>query len=198
MLARSHDAKDIFINPLAWYEQNGVRLHAGARVTAVDREARTLTSASRGSAPATHVTPYDRLVMATGSVPFVPPMTGLEQPGGGYKPGVFVFRTLDDCEAISEYAQHVRVAAVIGGGLLGLEAARGLLEQGLEVHVVHLMPHLMEVQLDAPSGAVLRPDAARPGRSRPPGEEHAGHPGRRSGSKASSSPTAPRWTATWW
>jgi nitrite reductase (NADH) large subunit len=67
-----------------------------------------------------------------------------------------VFRTLEDCEAITACAQHARVAAVIGGGLLGLEAARGLLEQGLEVHVVHIMPHLMEVQLDPPAGSVLQ------------------------------------------
>ena len=150
VLARSHDPKDIFINPLSWYEENEIRLHAGVRVASIDRDARTVTGASGV------VEPYDHLVIATGSVPFVPPVAGLEGAAGGYKPGVFVFRTLDDCEAITSYAQNARVAAVIGGGLLGLEAARGLLEQGLEVHVVHLMPHLMEVQLDSPAGSVLR------------------------------------------
>ena len=155
VLARSHDAKDIFINPLSWYEQNRVRLHAGVRVTAIDRQARTITGVSAAAEPYEVIEHYDRLVLATGSVPFVPPMSGLERAEGGYKPGVFVFRTLQDCEAITAYGRRSRVAAVIGGGLLGLEAARGLLEQGLEVHVVHLMPHLMEVQLDAPAGSVL-------------------------------------------
>src|SRR5262249_57242006 len=72
------------------------------------------------------------------------------------KQGVFVFRTLDDCEAIMNYAGRCRRGAVMGGGLLGLEAARGLLGLDAEVHVVHLMPHLMEVQLDAPAGSALK------------------------------------------
>ena len=155
VLARSHDPGDIFINPLAWYEQNGVRLHAGVRVQAIDRQARTVTGVSRGDEPYELVERYDRLVIATGSLPFVPKVEGLGQGPGRYKPGVFVFRTLDDCEAITAYASRARVAAVVGGGLLGLEAARGLLEQGLEVHVVHLMPHLMEVQLDPAASTVL-------------------------------------------
>ncbi len=150
VLARSHEPQDIFINPLAWYDEHAVRLHAGVRAIRIDRAARVVvghTGVEEG---------YDHLVLATGSVPFVPPLVGLKGADGGYKPGVFVFRTLEDCEAISSYARGARTAAVIGGGLLGLEAARGLLEQGLEVHVVHLMPHLMEVQLDAPAGDVLR------------------------------------------
>lgn len=150
VLGRSHDAKDIFINPLEWYRENQVRLHAGEKVVGVDREARRVRGASGASER------YDQLVFATGSVPFLPRLEGLSAPGGGLRPGVFVFRTLDDCQAITAYARGVRRAAVIGGGLLGLEAARGLLEQGLEVHVVHLMPHLMEVQLDSAAGAVLR------------------------------------------
>jgi NAD(P)H-nitrite reductase large subunit len=86
----------------------------------------------------------------------VPRVAGLCAETGVFKPGAFVFRTLDDCHHILEYARHARRAAVIGGGLLGLEAARGLLNRGLEVHVIHLMPHLMEAQLDAPGGAVLQ------------------------------------------
>jgi nitrite reductase (NADH) large subunit len=156
VLARTHDPKDIFINPLSWYQQNRIRLHAGVRVTTIDREARRITGTSGGAEPYDLIESYDRLVIATGSIPFVPPAAGLGDGNGGYKRGVFVFRTLDDCEAITAYAQDAKVAAVIGGGLLGLEAARGLLEQGLEVHVVHLMPHLMEVQLDSPAGSVLR------------------------------------------
>ncbi|MDC0677898.1 nitrite reductase large subunit NirB [Sorangium atrum] len=150
VLAGIQDPKDIFINPLSWYEDNGVRLHAGVRVASIDRRSKIVRGAS-GVAEA-----YDKLVIATGSRAFVPRIEGLEREGGGYKSGVFVFRTLDDCSGILEHAKRSRRAAVIGGGLLGLEAARGLLGLGLEVHVVHLMKHLMEVQLDAAGGAVLR------------------------------------------
>src|SRR5262249_2504229 len=94
--------------------------------------------------------PYDTLVLATGSRPFVPPMEGTQQRG------VFVFRTLDDCASISAYAQDCDRAVVIGGGLLGLEAARGLLSHGLEVTVVEVAPHLMIQQLDPAGGALLK------------------------------------------
>ena len=150
VLAGSHDPQDIFINPLAWYEENNITLHAGVRAGWIDRLSK------RVYAPGGVSEPYDKLVLATGSAPFIPPMEGLAGENGGFKDGVFVFRTLDDCEGITGYAAGVQRAAVIGGGLLGLEAARGLLNMGVEVHVVHLMPHLMEVQLDAPAGGVLR------------------------------------------
>src|SRR5262249_53541261 len=94
--------------------------------------------------------PYDRLVLATGSRPFVPPMEGTKQRG------VFVFRTIDDCAEISAYAQECERAVVIGGGLLGLEAARGLLSHGLDVTVVEVASHLMIQQLDAAGAALLK------------------------------------------
>jgi NAD(P)H-dependent nitrite reductase large subunit len=154
VLSGSHDPKDIFINPLAWYETNGVKLRAGSRVTAIDREAKRVVSENGV------IESYDHLVIATGSSPFIPPLEGLSAAGdesqSSFKQGVFVFRTLDDCEAIMNYAGSGKRAVVIGGGLLGLEAARGLLNLGAEVHVVHLMSHLMEVQLDAPAGAALK------------------------------------------
>jgi nitrite reductase (NADH) large subunit len=151
VLAGTHDLKDIFINPLAWYEESNVKLHAGVRVTAIDRENGLVI----GENGVTEV--YDKLVFATGSSPFIPPMEGCQSENrGGFKDGVFVFRTLDDCEAITDYVQRAGRAAVIGGGLLGLEAARGLLRLGADVHVVHLMEHLMEVQLDAAAGAALK------------------------------------------
>jgi NAD(P)H-nitrite reductase large subunit len=170
VLARSHDPKDIFINPLPWYEANGVTLHAGERVAAID-VAGTMVQGAGGTTE--H---YDDLVIATGSRPFVPPIEGLSRPDvsagratngngkrvssdpdpGGFKAGIFVFRTLADCDRILRYVARVRRAAVIGGGLLGLEAARGLLNAGVEVHVVHVAPHLMETQLDASGGQVLR------------------------------------------
>jgi len=150
VLAGTHDAKDIFINPLAWYEQHRVRLHAGVRVARIDRDRRQVVGAD-GT-----IEPYDQLVIATGSSPFVPPLEGLVTATGRYRPGVFVFRTLDDCSAIRDYAASSRASAVIGGGLLGLEAARGLLQLDVEVHVVHLMRHLMDVQLDDTSGQMLQ------------------------------------------
>jgi nitrite reductase (NADH) large subunit len=149
VLAGSHAAEDIFINPLAWYGEHGVRLHAGARVTAIDLAARTVRAGELAER-------YDALVIATGSSAFVPPMAGVRDGAGRFKDGVFVFRTLDDCRAIAERASSCRVAAVVGGGLLGLEAARGLLQRGLEVHVVHLAGHLMELQLDATGGRILQ------------------------------------------
>jgi nitrite reductase (NADH) large subunit len=151
VLSGTHDPQDIFINSLAWYAENNIRLHAGVRVTAIDRAAKVV----RGAGGVTES--YDRLVIATGSSPFVPPVEGLKkETGDGFKDGVFVFRTLDDCDAITKYSTGGKRAAVIGGGLLGLEAARGLVNLGAEVHVVHLMPHLMDVQLDTQAGATLR------------------------------------------
>jgi len=150
VLSGTHDPKEIFLNPLSWYSENGIRLHSDARVTAIDR-ARCQVLAGDGVSAS-----YDRLVIATGSSPFVPPMEGLKQNSGQFKEGVFLFRTLQDCDGIIKFAGRCRRAAVIGGGLLGLEAARGLLNLGVETHVVHLMSHLMEVQLDGPAGAVLK------------------------------------------
>jgi nitrite reductase (NADH) large subunit len=150
ILAGSHAVEDTFINPLAWYEANGVTLHAGVRVTAIDREAKLV----RGDE---HLyEPYDVLVIATGSSPFVPPLKGLSGHGTEMKEGLFAFRTLDDCDRILAHVPKARTAAVIGGGLLGLEAARGLLERGLDVHVVHIRSHLMEMQLDSPAGLMLK------------------------------------------
>lgn len=124
MLSGSHGPDDIFINPLDWYEENGVDLHAGVRVIGVDRKGK-MAYGSGGV-----LIPYDKLVIATGSSAFVPPMEGLYEEDGSYKPGAFVFRTLDDCTEIIEYAENARTAAVIGGGLLGLEAAKGLMSRG--------------------------------------------------------------------
>ena len=149
VLNGTQDAADIFLNPLEWYKENEVTLHAPARVTQIDR-ARKQVMSDDGQ-----VTSYDKLLIATGSRPFVPPMEGLKTPDGGDKHGVFVFRTIDDCHKIAGYATKCRKAAVIGGGLLGLEAARGLLNYGVEVHVIHLAPWLMNNQLDAAGGKIL-------------------------------------------
>lgn len=156
VLAGSQDPQDIFINPLKWYEENGVKLHAGNRVSRIDPEAKMVYAGDVVEA-------YDKLIIATGSIPFVPPMENLYDSKGKFKAGVFVFRTLDDCDEMIKYSACARKAVVIGGGLLGLETARGLLNQGLDVHVVHSNAHPMSVQLDSPAGIVLKETLERMG-----------------------------------
>ena len=140
VLAGEKGADDIVLNDRDWYQRNGIDLRVGTRVTAVDAEAKTVTGADG------RVTPYDTLLLATGSTAWMPPISGLD------KRGVFTFRTLDDTRALIERAGPGVRAVVIGGGLLGLEAARGLQVQGCHVTVVHLMSTLMERQLDADGG----------------------------------------------
>jgi len=149
VLAGTHDPRDIFINPLNWYEENGIKLHAGIRADSIDRQAKVVSAGGV-------VEPYDKLVIATGSSPFLPPLENLSDEAGGLKQGIFVFRTLNDCTEMIKYSDSARKAVVVGGGLLGLEAARGLLNRGLEVHVVHLRPHPMDMQLDSPAGTILK------------------------------------------
>jgi nitrite reductase (NADH) large subunit len=122
---------------------DGVRLRLGEPATAIDRARRVVTTAEGEYG-------YDALVLATGSYPFVPPVPGADLPG------VFVYRTLDDLAAIREYARGRRVGAVIGGGLLGLEAANALRLLGLSTDVVEFAPRLMPVQVDQAGGAMLR------------------------------------------
>ncbi|MYC06666.1 MAG: NAD(P)/FAD-dependent oxidoreductase [Chloroflexi bacterium] len=150
VLAGTHDEKDIFINPLSWYEKNGITLHAGVRVIGIDRKSKTAYGAGG------LLVPYDKLVVATGSSPFIPPMDGLHSDDGSLRNGIFPFRTLDDCNEMVEYSEDARRATVIGGGLLGLEAARGLMNRGVDVDVVHLTPYIMDQQLDASSGDMLK------------------------------------------
>ncbi len=138
--------EDITLNAFKWYEERGITLRAGCPVSTIDR-ARRLVLGEDGSE-----VPYDRLILATGSVPFVPPIPGVE------KEGVIAFRNIDDCERLKGAARRSRRAVVIGGGLLGLEAARGLMSLGMEVTIVHLMDRLMERQLDDRSAALLKED----------------------------------------
>jgi nitrite reductase (NADH) large subunit len=137
-------ADDIVTHPPDWYAERRIRLQHATRAVAIDREHRTVTTA--GGA----VIAYDALVFATGSRPFVPPIPGLDAPH------VFVMRTLDDCARIRAFARPGTRAIVLGGGLLGLEAASGLRALGAEPTVVHLMPGLMEQQLDADGSAALQ------------------------------------------
>lgn len=126
-----------------WHEQHDIRLLLGDRAATIDRE-RRLVCSSRGVE-----VPYDIMVLATGSVPFVPPVPGTD------KKGVFVYRTIEDLERIIAYGNTVKRAAVIGGGLLGLEAARAAYDLGLETHVVEFAPRLMPRQIDDAGSRVL-------------------------------------------
>jgi nitrite reductase (NADH) large subunit len=144
VLAGEKRAEDIVLHSHEWYVEHGVKLHAGDPVVAIDRRRRIVKS-QRGIELS-----YDRLLLATGSNPIVLPI-----PGTGLK-GVITFRDLADVEAMLAAAKPGRKAVVIGGGLLGLEAANGLLSRGMAVTVVHLFDTLMERQLDAAAAALLR------------------------------------------
>ncbi|SDM18760.1 nitrite reductase (NADH) large subunit [Catalinimonas alkaloidigena] len=135
---------ELTLAPAQWYAENQVDLRCGELVTHIDREQRVLRT-HRG----TEVS-YDYLVLATGSAAFVPPVPGVE------KRGVFVYRTIEDLEAISAFGKDCRRAAVMGGGLLGLEAAKAVLDMGLEPHVVELAPRLMPRQLDQAGSDALQ------------------------------------------
>ena len=134
---------DIVIHDDDWYARHGITLKKGCKAVAIDREAKTVTGED-GS-----IVPYDPLVIATGSSPFIIPVPGRDLPG------VVSYRDLDDVEKMLAAVQTKKHAVVIGGGLLGLEAAAGLNRQGMSVSVVHLMPTLMERQLDPAAGGLL-------------------------------------------
>ena len=144
LLAGKVDESDV---ELAEAAGHGIDVRPGVPVAAVDRAAGAVTTAHGD------LLGYDHLVLATGGRALVPPLPGLDP--HRLPDRVAVFRTLDDCRRILAAAGHARSALVLGGGLLGLEAARGLATRGLDVHVVHPVGHLMERQLDPAAGAVL-------------------------------------------
>jgi nitrite reductase (NADH) large subunit len=151
VLNRTQQAEEIFLNPIEWYRENDITLHVGVYAESILRKSRCVLGVD-GS-----IEPYDKLIIATGSRSHVPSIEGVTLPNGQDKPGVFVFRTLDDCHEIAEYAKECRGrAAIIGGGLLGLEAARGLQSYGVQVDVIHRGQYLMNQQLDAHAGAILK------------------------------------------
>jgi nitrite reductase (NADH) large subunit len=144
VLAGEKAYADIVTHDAAWYAAHGVDCRFGETVTAIDRKRKVVVSKAGG-------TPYDRLVIATGSAPFIIPLPGKDLPG------VMAFRDLDDVNRMIAAAEKPRAkAVVIGGGLLGLEAAAALRLRGMEVVVLHLMGHLMERQLDPAAGALLK------------------------------------------
>ena len=144
VLAGEKSADDIVLNDSGWYQDNGIQARLGVRIEHIDRTQRVAIDADGA------VTPFDKLILATGSSAFIPPIPGAD------KKNVHVFRTLDDARELIAKALPGCKAVVIGGGLLGLEAARGLQLRGCEVSVVHLMETLMERQLDSAGGALLR------------------------------------------
>ncbi|WP_377478541.1 MAG: nitrite reductase large subunit NirB [Microcoleus anatoxicus] len=137
-------AGDLSLVEPGFYQENGIQIHIGDKAVGINREQKTVSSANGLEVP------YDKIVLATGSYPFVPPIKGKEAEG------TFVYRTIDDLEAMSDYAKNCQVGVVIGGGLLGLECANALQNMGLKTHVVEFAPRLMPVQVDDAGGAILR------------------------------------------
>nr|RNJ68409.1 MAG: nitrite reductase large subunit [Leptolyngbya sp. IPPAS B-1204] len=137
-------AGDLSLVQPGFYQENGIQVHLGDRAVAIDRGAQIVISANGLAVP------YDKLVLATGSYPFVPPITGNDTAG------TFVYRTIDDLEAIAAYAKQCSTGVVIGGGLLGLEAANAVKNLGLNTHVVEFAPRLMPMQIDDAGSAILK------------------------------------------
>ncbi len=144
VLAGEQTLDQIVLNPQAWYDEHHITLHKGKKVTHVDRQ-RRIVHAEDGT-----MAEYDRLLVATGSLPFVLPIPGKDLDG------VIAYRDIADTQTMIDAAAKYKHAVVIGGGLLGLEAANGLKQRGMDVTVVHLMPNLMERQLDETAGGLLR------------------------------------------
>lgn len=144
VLAGEKTIEDIVLNEYDWYEENNITLKTGDPITQIDRVNRTVTTASGMNVE------YDRLLMATGSNPFIIPVPGHD------KQGVIGFRDIADVETMLESSKNFSKAVVIGGGLLGLEAANGLMKNGMDVTVVHLLDALMERQLDKPASTLLQ------------------------------------------
>ena len=144
VLAGEQTLQDIVLNDFAWYRDNGIALHAGMKVSRIDRVRRRVETTDGFSVD------YDRLLMATGSNPIILPIPGRDLPG------VLTYRDIHDTTAMIDATATVKKAVVIGGGLLGLEAANGLRARGMDVTVIHLASWLMERQLDRSAGNMLQ------------------------------------------
>lgn len=151
VLAGDTELDDIVLNDWKWYKDHNIRLLTGVTATRIDTE-RKVVHTDSGLAEA-----YDELIIATGSLPFMLPLPGAD------KEGVIAFRDIKDCETMIETARSYQHAVVIGGGLLGLEAARGLLNLGMKVSVVHIFHYLMERQLDRTAGKMLQAELEKQG-----------------------------------
>ncbi len=151
VLAGEMKARDIVLHDKGWYAERGITLHAGRRIEKIQRGYKKVIDEGGLEVE------YDNLILATGSSPVRLPIPGAD------KEGIYTFRSLDDCAALMKEAGRSKRAAVIGGGLLGLEAAKGLMNRGLEVTVIHDQPTLMNLQLDATAGEMLRAALERQG-----------------------------------
>jgi len=151
VLAGEQTVDQIVLNPLSWYAEHGITLQLGQKVVAIDRTRRVVTAQDGNSGPGGQIqAEYDRLLIATGSNPFILPVPGKTLQG------VIAYRDIADTQTMIDAATRYRHAVVIGGGLLGLEAANGLAKRGMHVTVVHIMPWLMERQLDDVAGKLLQ------------------------------------------
>ena len=146
VLAGDTTIEDIILNDEQWYQDNGITLHMGKRIKEIQRGYKKVIAEDGTEAK------YDNLIIATGSNPFIIPISGHD------KEGVMAFRDIDDCDTMIEAAKTYKKAAVIGGGLLGLEAAKGLMNLGMETTVIHDQATLMNMQLDSVAGGMLRTD----------------------------------------
>jgi len=146
VLAGDTTIEDIILNDEKWYKDNGITLHMGKRIKEIQRGYKKVIAEDGTEAE------YDNLIIATGSNPFIIPIPGHD------KDGVMAFRDIDDCDTMVEAAKSYKKAAVIGGGLLGLEAAKGLMHLGMEATVIHDQATLMNMQLDTIAGEMLRTD----------------------------------------
>ena len=144
VLAGEQTIDEIILNPLGWYASQGITLHLGKKVVSIDRTRRIVTADDGTQAP------YDRLLLATGSTPFLPPLPGTQLNG------VLGYRDIADTQYMIDAAARHAHAVVIGGGLLGLEAANGLMQRGMQVTVVHLGPWLLDRQLDETAARLLQ------------------------------------------
>ncbi|TCN26777.1 nitrite reductase large subunit NirB [Mesobacillus foraminis] len=153
VLQGNAEIDEIILQQEAWYQERGIRLFKGETVVSIDPPSQTVRS-DQGREVS-----YDKLILATGSSPFILPIKGVD------KKGVRSFRTIEDCERILSESRSCKAAAVIGGGLLGLEAAKGLLNLGLKVQVIHKAPFLMERQLDETASKMLQAELERQGMS---------------------------------
>lgn len=151
VLEGSKTIDDIVLNNWQWYADNGITLHTGTKVVKIDETHKEVVTEEGMRVP------YDKVIIATGSNSFILPIPGSD------KQGVIGFRDIADCNQMLEAAKTYKKAAVIGGGLLGLEAAKGLVQLGMDVTVVHLMEDLMERQLDHQAALMLRAELERQG-----------------------------------
>ena len=148
VLAGEQTIDEIVLNPFTWYAENGITLHAGKKVVCVDRSRRVVYAVDADGNELAET--YDRLLVCTGANPVILPV-----PGSALQ-GVIAYRDIADTNAMIDAASRYKNAVVIGGGLLGLEAANGLMRRGMNVTVLHVVPTLMERQLDATAGTLLR------------------------------------------